>query len=327
MDSIFLQQTSTVSRKPERGLALVTVMLIVSIVASIAAFMSLNQQLWFRQTGNGLDRARAENIYRSAVAFSTIVLERDASGNNRDDKTETWAKTIVGLPVESGTASIVIEDAQGKFNLNNVVKNGQPSAIDIAVLRRLFTYLDINHSLVEPLVDWIDVDIQTRPGGAEDTEYLASETPYRAANRMLVDLEELKLVKGFTPETIAKLRGVVTTIPAYNSINVNTAPPVVLGALFSNMSLSSAESLSKTLATRPVNIASEIKNLAGNQNKLTNAAIDTKTNYFLVRLDVTAGRYRGRTETLLYRPDKGLPSQIIRRSRPPVRVAASDSNG
>ena len=80
MDSIFLQQTSTVSRKPERGLALVTVMLIVSIVASIAAFMSLNQQLWFRQTGNELDRARAENNNEVELARRQALVSSITQG-------------------------------------------------------------------------------------------------------------------------------------------------------------------------------------------------------------------------------------------------------
>lgn len=308
------------------GLALVTVVLIVAIASSIAAFMSLNQQLWFRQTGNVIDRGQAENIYRGAIDFATIVLERDAAGNSRDDRQEVWTKSVT-FPVESGTVSIVVHDAQGRFNLNNVVKNDQPSAVDIGILRRLFAYLEINQSLVEPLVDWIDTDSQTRPGGAEDTEYLSRNVPYRAANQSLTDLEELRMIQGFTPAIIAKLQNVVTVMPAYTSININTAPPAVLGALFVDMPLSTAESLFKTLASSPIAKVDDIKRMVDKDYKLANVKLDTKTDYFLVYLDVASGRYRDHTRTLIYRPDSGLPSQVIRRDRLPVRVAATDSSG
>lgn len=311
----------------QSGLALVTVVLVVAIASSIAAFMSLNQQLWFRQTGNTMDRGQAENIYRGAIDFATIVLERDAANNSRDDRQEIWSKTVTTFPVESGMVSIAIHDAQGRFNLNNVVKNGQPSGADIGILRRLFAYLDINQSLVEPLVDWIDTDSQTRPGGAEDSEYLSGNIPYRTANQSLTDLEELRNIQGFTPAIIAKLQGVVTVVPAYTSININTAPPAVLGALFVNMPLSTAKSLFKTLASSPITNVADIDKLVDSNYKLVNAKIGTKTNYFLVYLGVSAGRYRDHTRTLIYRPDSGLASEVIRRDRLPVRVAATDASG
>jgi general secretion pathway protein K len=327
MDNSHTDRRNLHRHMKQDGLALVTVVLIVAIASSIAAFMSLNQQLWFRQTGNAIDRGQAENIYRGAIDFATIVLERDAASNSRDDRQELWAKSATTFPVESGTVSIEVHDAQCRFNLNNVTINGQPSGADIGILRRLFAYLEINQSLVEPLVDWIDADSQTRPGGAEDTEYLSGNVPHRTANQSLTDLEELRMIQGFTPEIIAKLQNVVTVMPAYTSININTAPPAVLGALFVNMPLSTAESLYKSLASSPITKVGDIKRMVDKDYKLANVKIDTKTNYFLVYLDVASGRYRDHMRTLIYRPDNGLASQAIRRDRLPVRVAATDSSG
>ena len=47
---------------PQTGLALITVMLIVAMVASISAFLSLGQQIWLRQSGNIYDRSQAEAV-------------------------------------------------------------------------------------------------------------------------------------------------------------------------------------------------------------------------------------------------------------------------
>lgn len=318
-------QSNTTIACNERGLALITVVLIVAIASTIASFMSLNQQIWFRQTTNILDRAQVENLYRSAIDFATVVLERDAKDNDTDSRGDLWALPLTALPIETGTVSIRIDDAQGRFNLNNVVKNGQASSADIAILRRLFNYLEIEPSLVESLVDWIDKDSLTRPDGAEDTEYLASESPYRCANHPLGDIEELRLIRGFSPDIIAKLRGLVTALPAYTATNVNTALPPVLGALFKNMPLASAESLAKTLASEPVTSANDITKHVDSSMQLANVSIGTKSTYFLVSLDIADGRHRHTSETLVYRPTSGSASRIVQRGRPPLHVAATEA--
>jgi general secretion pathway protein K len=311
----------------ESGLALVTVILIVSVVSSIAVFMSLNQQVWYRQSSNILERAQGENAYRSALAMATIVLERDAAENKKDDLKEVWASRVAALPIESGQVSVAIEDAQGKFNLNNLLKNGQPSVDDIGVFRRLLGNQGISESLVEPLVDWMDPDSQARPGGAEDIEYLASKTPYRAANQPISDVDELRLISGFTPEIVGKLSGLVTALPAATAINVNTAPPPVLAALFTNMPLPAAEELGKTLADRPLTKAMDIQNLAGADHKLGKAAIDTRSSYFLISTQTRNGRYHNQIRTLVYRPESGLPCRTLGKTRPTIHMTAPEASG
>jgi general secretion pathway protein K len=311
----------------QNGLALVTVILIVSVVSSIAVFMSLNQQVWYRQSSNILERARGENSYRSALAMATIVLERDATETNRDDLQEVWAKQVVALPIESGHVSVAIEDAQGRFNLNNLLKNGQPDAENIGVFRRLLGNQGVSESLVEPLVDWMDSDTQARPGGAEDIEYLASKTPYRAANHPLSDIGELRLIKGFTPEIVSKLSGFVTALPTASAININTAPPAVLAALFTDMPLPAAEALAKTLAERPLTRATDIQNLAGTDHKLGKAAIDTKSSYFLISTETRNGRYRNQVITLVYRPESGLPCRTLGKTRPTIHMTGPETSG
>lgn len=235
----------------QRGLALITVMLVVAVVASISVFLGLGQQIWLRQSGNIYDRSQAESVRRGAVNFATVVLEKDANDNQVDHLQEIWASQLPPFEVEHGAVAISVEDAQGRFNLNNLINKGVPSTHDIGVYRRLLAYHQIDTGLVESLLDWMDADQTVRPGGAEDNEYLSRRVPYLTSNQAIVDLEELRFIKGYTPEIISNLRKVVVVLPAHRPINVNTAAPSVLGALYSSMSLSDAEDLAKKSVRTP----------------------------------------------------------------------------
>ena len=134
------------------------------------------------------------------------------------------------IPVEGGFVNGRIEDLQGRFNVNNLViavsgtgagakavagagakarvgaaANASSTTPQLDYYKRLLKLLDLEPSLAPALLDWIDADIDaTFPDGAEDDEYLRADLPYRAANRPLVDISELRLVKGYTPEVLAR---------------------------------------------------------------------------------------------------------------------------
>ncbi|MEE8387128.1 MAG: type II secretion system minor pseudopilin GspK [Acidiferrobacterales bacterium] len=310
---------------PQGGLALITVMLVVAVVASISVFLSLGQQIWLRQSGNIYDRSQAEAVRQGAVDFAAIVLELDANNNKTDHLQEIWASQLPPFAVEQGEVAISVEDAQGRFNLNNLINKGVPSTHDIGVYRRLLAYHQIDTVLVDTLLDWMDADQRVRPGGAEDNEYLSRPVPYLASNQAITDLEELRFIKGYTPEIISSLRNVVVVLPAHRPINVNTAVPSVLGALYSSMSLSDAEDLAKTIRKDPLNnIADLAKKVSGHAPpKVT---IDIKSSYFLVHIEARFGRSHHRSESLVYRPPSSHASKIIWHGRPPINVAATDTN-
>ena len=90
----------------------------------------------------------------------------------------------------------------------------------------------------------IDADINvTYPDGAEDETYLLVEPPYRAANRPMFNISELRLVQGFTPEVIAVLEPHVTALPEETIININTASAAVLRALHQELDEAAVEQL------------------------------------------------------------------------------------
>lgn len=308
------------------GLALVTVMLVVALAASIAAFMGLHQQSWIRHAENIKDRTQATHVFDSALAVATIVLERDAAKNNSDHRGEAWNTPILQLPIETGKVSVAITDAQGRFNITNLMKGGNPSPEDIGAFKRLLAYHGIDTDLVDTLVDWIDADSRVRPGGAEDNVYLSFSPPYRTGNVALIDVEELRLVRGFTPEVITKLRPFLIALPARTSINVNTAHAPVLGALFAAMSLSEAEKLSKSLQDLPLSTTAGLSARAGNNHKPI-APYGIQSSYFHVSVFTEVGRYQNHSFALVFRPAKGQASHRVHRSHTPVYMATTQSKG
>jgi general secretion pathway protein K len=297
--------------KPHRqgGLALITVMLIVAIVAGIAAYLSVGQQVWFRQAQNAADRAQIDMLNRGALDLAVLKLAEDGRKNSTDDLTEGWAQPLPPLPTDGGGIVISVQDAQGRFNLNSLWRNGAPSAADIALLQRLLRTQGLNPALTEALLDWIDPDSQTRPGGAEDIEYAQLNPPYRAANQLLQSIDELRLVRGFEAKTVDTLRPYVVALPAPTAINVNTAPAEVLAALLGETGLPALDQILTTREKKPFTDLGPIQALLPT-GQAPLAAYGVQTSYFLVTLNTQIGRLSRRTQALIQRP-ANAPATVL----------------
>ena len=302
----------------QRGIALITAVLIVAIVATVSAQLSLGQQVWVRQTQNLNDRAQADTVAKAAFIWAVSILNEDTKkGPTSDDLTEDWARPLPPLPVEGGAIQGRIVDAQGLFNLNNLLRNGNPSTPDIDIFQRLLRNVGLDPNLSGAVVDWIDGNSQTGAGGAEDTEYLSLQPPYRAANQLMQSVEELRLIRGFDAAALEKLRPLVVALPKATAININTAPAQVLSALFANLPLSVAQQLVVARDKTPYKDAGQIVAQAG-QALVQGATVAVVSDYFLVVAETQFGRLNRRNQALLGR---GAASSGSNQSPPPVPAA------
>jgi general secretion pathway protein K len=309
-----------------RGVALVTALLVVAIAASLAAFVAFGQQLWLRQMQNMADRSRADFLERGAIAWAATAFAGDT--NNIDYLGEAWARPIPVLPVPGGAIRGAVEDAQARFNLNNVWAGNGPSTEDGDILVRLLVELRLSPDLKDALIDWIDPDAQmTSPGGAEDIDYLQQDPPYRAANQPLVSIDELRLVRGFTPEVIEALRPYVTVLPGHTLVNVNTASPQVVAALVPNLSIAQAEQILADRERTPFNdpnaFNSQLQSLG--LTPPPNPGYDVKTGYFLVMLDIVMGRHQRHTEALVARSGGAQANMLVWHRSQALILAADET--
>ena len=289
----------------EHGAALLLAMAIMAMAAIAATAMLVALSTWSRQASLVADHVQAEELVTAGSDWTRALLfdDRAASGA-LDYAGEPWALRLPPIPFENGELAGRIEDQQGLFNLNNLVRGGKLDATWHARFQRLLSILGLPAELADALADWIDADGMPQPaGGAEDAWYAALGHPYLAANRPLTELDELALVRGFNRDVRARLAPFVTALPATTAINVNTAPAEVLAAVIDGLDFDSARMLvARRNGTFYRNNADFLGEL-GKDATVPDRDIRVGSDYFLVSLRVTYGKAQVRGQLLLARTD------------------------
>jgi len=223
----------------QKGVALITVMLIVALIAILATQMTARLQLQMQRTTNIGSNQQAYWYAMGAEAFAKRVLiqslEDDAEVTHLG---QMWAQGENTFPVAFGQITGEITDLQSCFNLN-ALRTDDGSSVKGAtkpIARKAFEELLIAlsiesvgsfeaESMADALSDWLDTDESiTGSGGAEDSDYAAKEFPYLAANHYLASIGELRVIEHFSVEVINKLKDYVCVLPGsnLNKVNINT---------------------------------------------------------------------------------------------------------
>jgi len=220
------------------GAAVLVAMLVVAIAALAASSFMFRSQVEWRRLENQTRLDQANSVLRAAQQWGASVLLEDALHSSIDHLGEIWATQLPPVESEGYRISGGMEDEQARFNLNNLVSNGQVDPAQLAILVRLLQTLHLPENLAAAVADWVDADdAPLNPSSAESEDYYARlATPYRAANRPLVSVNELLRVRGFDRNVLAVLRPFVTALPTRTPINVNTASPEVLTAMVAGLS-------------------------------------------------------------------------------------------
>ena len=102
--------------------------------------------------------------------------------------------------------------------------------------------------LAANLIDWVDEDDVRQGGGPEDEVYQRRDPPYRAANRSLLSVDELRLIEGFDGTLVDGLRPYVGVWPLAGDggINLNTAPAWVLAQITRGTDISGMQPVSES---------------------------------------------------------------------------------
>ncbi len=291
------------SHSRQRGVALITALLVVALAVTAATAMATRLHVDVRRTGNLLHGEQAYAYALSAESWAYIILREDARNSKHAALDEAWATALPPISVEGGLVTGRVTDLQGRFNVNNLVDaSGAPNTDEVEYFKRLLTVLDLDPGLSAALLDWIDENIiATFPGGAEDEIYLLLDPPYRAANRPLVSISELLLVQGFTDEVVAALAPHVVALPKATEINVNTATPEVLLALDPKLTEQNVEML---VAEREQAAFTDHATFLAH-DALAGLAIvippGFSSSWFKVLTDVRVGSGQAHVETLLER--------------------------
>lgn len=223
------------TRRPsEEGAALLTVLLLVSVMAILAAAALERLKLATHLTSNGaaIEQARAYAMAAETVARYRIgdLIQRDSSRTTLEGD---WAGKPTNFPIDGGIATARLDDGGNCFNLNSLVEKGQDGVLTarpvaIQQFARLMTLLEVPGrealAIANATADWIDTDGVPIPGGAEDGAYGSGPTARRTANTLMSDVSELRVVAGMTGAYYTRIRPFVCALPVaeLTRINVNT---------------------------------------------------------------------------------------------------------
>lgn len=302
-----------------RGVALVTALLVVALASLAATALLSTANLAIHRTAALRDSEAAWWVARGVEGWVIGILKRDRQQPQQyDGLDEPWAQPVDLLPIEQGFIRGRLYDAQGFFNLNNLlVPPNDPGYAKYeahfkSILASLPGQLTIPPGLVGAIRDWGDADQNlSMPDGGEDGTYQGLDPAYRTADQLFTAVSELRAVNGMTPELYDALSPLLTALPVKTgtALNVNTAPPEVLYAM-PDADRTEVESFLGRRDKQPAQSLAEVPNSL----KLARSPpVDVKTSWFEIRnTDVFVGSSR-----------VGLYSLINRAGATPIVIAHS----
>lgn len=253
-------------RRPRnRGMALLLVLVIVTLLTALLMELAFSTLVDMRLTETFRDTTRAHYLARGGVDAGRMLLQQDR--NAFDAPLEPWSQGIVNYPVGQGTVSVGIQDLDGRLAINQLVRGSNPQALTVDRFYRLFAGLNIDHladpaELTAALIDWLDPDDEPYPmimtdglnipvNGAEDRFYQSRGDVYNCKNGPLETLEELLLIRGFSAELLDLLRPHLA-VNGSSRININTASAAVLGSLDAAMDTEVVALIEETRQEAPI---------------------------------------------------------------------------
>ena len=202
-----------------RGIAQLLVLWALVLLGTLALGFSLSMRTEAQAARNGVDDARAYFQARTGVARAAVLLATLPVDN-------VMRMEIAG---REGDASyeVRVESESGKVDINLVSEE-----VLLEILRKGGLPDEEAESVRDAILDWKDPDDTPRPRGAEAPDYAQLQEPVRPRNGKILSVEELRYVKGVTPEFHQGFLSRVFTADG-NAPNVNflRAPEAVLRSL------------------------------------------------------------------------------------------------
>ncbi|MBM3847316.1 MAG: general secretion pathway protein GspK [Verrucomicrobia bacterium] len=199
-----------------RGIALIMVLMVVAVLTGMAGIFAYNMKVEVKLARNASFETELEWLGRSGVEVGKFILglrTGQSAAAGYDALNQAWAGGIgetneialewLGrwVPLGEGEFKVEIEDMDRRLNINSC---NIPSPEGEAILRQAMVLVGIDASLtptvVNSILDWMDVDKNSRPGGAETDFYQSLTPPGRAKNAPIDDITELLLINGVRDE-------------------------------------------------------------------------------------------------------------------------------
>lgn len=235
----------------QAGAALLTAMLTVALVASLAAG-ALWQQ-WRSVEIETAERARVQSLWvlTGALDWARLILREDARAGGADYLAEPWAVPLEearlstflatdksSLPDSDDSSSQasqaflsgLISDLQARLNVFNLVDSGKVSEPALRAFAKLFEALGLPPGELAAMAENLRLALDTTTAGNSNSPLM----PQR--------VDQLAWL-GLSPASLAALRPYITLLPARTAVNLNTASATVLYASIPALDMAQAQRL------------------------------------------------------------------------------------
>ena len=215
-----------------RGQLLIIVLWVMGLVSVAIGALAVRSSHELRLGQMPFDAVQRQAIVQAAAYQAIAMIQGDDP--SVDHLGETWATGVQAntqqpllqeIAVGAGTFSVGLwQDGEFVVGLLDEERRLNVNTADLAALQRLIEQVqagDVNAlAMANAIVDWRD---------AAEGQACQGATP-ACHNALLETIDELRLVPGMTPQLFEALEPYVT-VYGQGTVNVNTAPAVVLDAI------------------------------------------------------------------------------------------------
>ena len=281
----------------QAGAALLTAMLTVALVASLAAG-ALWQQ-WRSVEVEAAERARVQSAWllTGALDWARLILREDGRSGGADYLSEPWAVPLEearlstflaadkSVPDNDSSASQtflsgLITDLQARLNVTSLVDKGKVSELSLKEFAKLFELLGLPPGELVALAENLRLALDTSL--ENNAAQLAPLLPQRVDQLVWL---------GLSPRSLAVLRPYITLLPVRTPVNLNTASATVLYACLPSLDMAQAQQLVSIRQAAPFRTLAEASAQLGRTAVPLNAQHSVNSRFFEVqgrlRLDQT----------------------------------------
>jgi len=204
----------------QRGMAIISALLIAAVVAVLAGAMLTRQTVFTRSLEAEQLRIQGQWLLQGGLERSRQMLWDARQKDVLTRLDQPWARA------QGGAFEGRIVDEQGKFNLRNLVNRQQVDSEQLQSFERLCRLIGVDPAVSRRISQRV----------------IASYEP-PAKYPMLRSLDDLSGIEGLDPNLLQRMQAYISVLPGPTWVNGNTASAEVLSAVVPQLSLSQAHGL------------------------------------------------------------------------------------
>lgn len=251
----------------QRGIALISVLLVMSLVLLITGGLLRSHRLSLQSSGQAVQHVQLRQWAMAGETWALLQLQEAASASRTTvDLTQAWARMSPDFDIEGAQLHVGIEDLAGRFNLNALLRQGRIDQVTLNRWGRLLERLELAPLSLSQV-------------------------------GVLNELSQLRLLPGVDGQHLRRLEPWVALLPTDAALNINTAPALLLRTL-DDLEPATVDALirQRSMAAWPsVQAFTEEPLLRGTD--LSRHGLGVTSRWFRVTVQITQGQSRLRLAT------------------------------